>query len=59
MLRNIFEKFLLVLGDFQNKNWIIEIIEEKIENIVIIEYRLRDSSRISELRKLMEDLRLV
>lgn len=59
MLRNIFEKFLLVLGDFQNKNRIIEIIEEKIENIVIIEYRLRDSSRISELRKLMEDLRLV
>lgn len=59
MLRNIFEKFLLVLGDFQNKNWIIEIIEEKIENIVIIEYRLRDSSRISELRKLMEDLCLV
>lgn len=59
MLRNIFEKFLLVLGDFQNRNRIIEIIEEKIENIVIIEYRLRDSSRISELRKLMEDLRLV
>lgn len=59
MLRNILEKFLLVLGDFQNKNRIIEIIEEKIENIVIIEYRLRDSSRISELRKLMEDLRLV
>lgn len=59
MLRNILEKPLPVPGDSQNKNRTTETTEEKTENTATTEYRPRDSSRISESRKLMEDLRPV
>lgn len=59
MLRNILERPLPVPKDSQNKNQTTETTEEKTENMATTEDRPRDSSRRSEARKLMEDLRPV
>lgn len=59
MLRNILERPLPVQKESQNKNQTTETAEEKTENTATTEDRPRDSSRRSEARKLMEDLRPV